>query len=299
MTDEDTGPTDEDTGFRPSTTAALAVSVGVLGAGLASRRRFENEISRRVDALRSNVDAQVGGRFTPDDLAGLPRPVRRYFDHVLDDGQQYVRSARLRQRGAFRLGGADAAWRPLVATQYVTTRPPGFVWNATIDVAPMLSARVIDLYQRGDGMLRAKLLGAIPVASAGPDPRMDEGELVRYLAEAVWFPTALLPTQGVEWTSVDDRSARATLTDRGRSATVVFHFDDGNEVERVTAERYRVEDDSYGAWTGHFRDYRDRNGLRIPVEADVGWDDDGSYWQATIVGIDHEFATDDRSGDVE
>ena len=28
---------------------------------------------------------------------------------------------------------------------------------------------------------------------------------------AAWYPTALLPRQGVRWEAVDDRSARATL----------------------------------------------------------------------------------------
>ena len=40
---------------------------------------------------------------------------------------------------------------------------------------------------------------------------MAEGELMRFLAEAAWYPTALLPSQGVRWQGADERSAFATL----------------------------------------------------------------------------------------
>lgn len=36
-----------------------------------------------------------------------------------------------------------------------------------------------------------------------------QGELMRFFAEAAWYPTALLPSQGVRWQAVDDTSARA------------------------------------------------------------------------------------------
>lgn len=89
---------------------------------------------------------------------------------------------------------------------------------------------------------------------------MNENELVRYLAEAVWFPTALLPTHGVEWEAIDDRSARAILGHRGVTASLVFWFDDRNEVERVTTERYRQEADSSTPWTRYFRESKNDTG---------------------------------------
>lgn len=72
-------------------------------------------------------------------------------------------------------------------------------------MAVSIAFRVIDLYEQSEGILRARLLGVIPVASIGPNPEMNEGELVRYPAEAVWYPTALLPSQGVEWSTIEMR----------------------------------------------------------------------------------------------
>ena len=47
---------------------------------------------------------------------------------------------------------------------------------------------------------------------------------MRYLAEAVWYPTALFPGQGVQWKAVNDSSAFGTLTDGDVSITLLFTF---------------------------------------------------------------------------
>jgi len=57
------------------------------------------------------------------------------------------------------------------------------------------------------------------------DGEIARGELMRFFAQAAWVPTALLPSQGVQWAAVDDRSAHATLTDGPLSLTLLFSFD--------------------------------------------------------------------------
>ncbi|MFW5963826.1 MAG: DUF6920 family protein [Natronomonas sp.] len=270
---------------------AALLSLGVVAAILA-RRRFAAEIRGHVDSLYAAAEPARSepNRYDHDDIESLPAPVQRYFERVLEPGQPHVRTARLRQQGEFRLGGADADWRPLEATQHVTVRPPGFVWDARIDVVPLVPARVVDLYRNGEGRLGARLFGTIPIASAGPSPEMNEGELLRYLAEAVWVPTALLPASGVTWEAIDDRSAQATLEDGDLTASVVFYFDADDEIERVTADRYRQEDDDYASWTGYFRHYERRDGMRVPTEAEVAWtlpEGDLPYWRATVEDIEY------------
>lgn len=149
---------------------------------------------------------------------------------------------------------------------------PGFVWDADIEVFPRVSVRVVDAYEFGDGSLRAMLLSTLSVAEAEPSPAMNESELQRYLGEAVWFPTALLPSADVEWDSIDDQSARATIEDQGNRASLVFHFDDEGLVKQVTSqERYRQETDDFVPWTGYFEDYEWHDGMRIPTTAAVEW----------------------------
>jgi len=153
-----------------------------------------------------------------------------------------------------------------------------------------VSARVLDAYVEGEGRLRATLLGAIPVASAGPDRQMNEAELQRYLSETPWFPTALLPAAGVSWEGIDDRTARATIADGDVTATGVFHFDGARYLRRLTADRYRQDTDTVAPWVGRYLTYETRDGMAIPIEAEVGWetaDDTVPYWRGEIPEIEY------------
>lgn len=225
---------------------------------------------------------------TDDDLSDLPDPVRDYLDNAIRDGRSYVQAGRLEQRGEFRLGGRGSSWKPLEATQRFTVRPPGFVWDATIEMVPLLPVQVVDAYVGGRGVLRVALLGALPVAEFDPSPNLDEGELVRYLVEAVWFPTALVSGEGVKWEAIDDDSARAMLEHDGTTVSAVFHFNDRDEVKRVVAERPRKTENGefeQATWTGHLSEYRRKDGLLVPTEGEVEWnlpDGDLPYWRATI-----------------
>ena len=70
------------------------------------------------------------------------------------------------------------------------------------------------------------LAPAIPLADERGVAALAEGELMRYLAEAAWYPTALLPSQGARWQALDERSARATLSDGSLTLDLSFEFND-------------------------------------------------------------------------
>ena len=67
---------------------------------------------------------------------------------------------------------------------------------------PGLVVRVHDAYAAGEGMLHAALFGLFTVADLRGTRDIAEGELIRFLAETAWYPTALLPGQGVRWDAV-------------------------------------------------------------------------------------------------
>lgn len=276
--------------------ATTAVAALVVGVARLVRTDADDRRSQLLDAASDRADLT----YDPDDVVSLPAPVRRYFETVLDEGRPYVRTVRLEQRGQFRLGDAASPWKPLEATQHVTVDPPGFVWDATVRLAPFVPVRVVDAYVGGEGSLRTRVLSALTVADAGPSFELDAGELQRYLAESVWYPTALLPAEGVRWTAIDGRSARATLEHDGTTVSLTFHFGDDHLVERVVVEgRPRAVDDGFEPtrWSGQFSEYRERGGLLVPTEADVEWnlpDGDLPYWRAEIAEIEYRPAASGR-----
>ncbi len=153
-----------------------------------------------------------------------------------------------------------------------------------------------DAYVAGDGILHASLLGLFPVVDMRGTGDVAEGELMRFFAEAAWYPTALLPSQGVRWEALDDRSANATLTDGDVSVTMLFTFNDQGLIEAVRTE---ARGRAVGAkvvptpWQGRFWNYEESGGLRVPLDDEVAWllpEGAKPYWRGRITEIHYDFA---------
>jgi hypothetical protein len=120
---------------------------------------------------------------------------------------------------------------------------------------------------------------------------MAEGSLLRFLAEGPWLPTALLPTAGVVWTAIDDRSALATLEDGGVRVSLTFTFGEGGQIARARATSRGREVDGVQVptpWEGLFADYEERGGMRVPLEGEVAWllpEGPFTYWRGRVDSI--------------
>jgi len=281
---------------KPLLTALGLVVLGIGAVIWFGSARWNDESSRLVEKLVRATPRVGAGTVDFGELEHLPAPVSRYFRRVLKEGQPVIRTARLTQKGTFRVRRADDGWSAFEATQHFSADPPGFVWDAVIHMVPFMRVRVRDAYVGGRGSMQGKLLGLVPVVDARTGEELDAGTLQRYLAEAVWFPTALLPSAGVKWSAMDGDRASATLTDSGTTVSLEFRFNESGEVVEVFSPgRYREVNGEYELtpWAGRFRNYEERGGMLIPVEAEVEWRlRDGSfpYWKGRIVEVEYDFA---------
>jgi uncharacterized protein DUF6920 len=275
----------------------LAAVAATAGAVVCGRRRWEagtRELRARLEAAREPVRPAV---FRSADLAGLPAPVERFFRAVLAEGQPLVAAATIEHAGTFAMGEGAPRWRPFTSHQRVVTRRPGFDWDARIALVPGLAVYVHDAYVAGEGILQAALLGLLPVADLRGGGEIARGELLRFLAESAWYPTALLPGQGVRWETVDDRSARATLADGAVSVTLLFHFQEDGPIDAIHAEaRGRTVGSQVvpTPWQGRFWGYAWRGGMRVPSDGEVAWllpEGPRPYWRGRIARIDYDVAS--------
>ena len=267
-----------------------------MGAWLYGVRRWSSEtreLRSRLDSARGPVRPRaVDFR----ELDGLPAPVRRYFRAALGEGRPMVTEARARHTGTFNMGEASDNWRPFTSDQVVVTRRPGFDWNGRVMMLPGLSVRVHDAYVAGEGALHASVLGLISVVDMRGTGEVAEGELMRFFAEAAWYPTALLPSQGVRWEAAGGRSAYATLTEGDISTTMLFTFDEEGLIDTVRAEaRGRAVGGEVvpTPWRGRFWNYEERGGMLVPLNGEVAWllpEGEKPYWRGRITGISHGFA---------
>jgi hypothetical protein len=271
----------------------VVFAIGIAGALVYGSSRWQVQTQESRAKLEAGRLPATSATYDAREIESLPPPVRRYFHAVLQEGQPIVSGVRLSQEGQFRL---DDSWRPFKATQAITTHPPGFDWDARIKMAPGIHVFVRDAYTAGVGRLHAALLGLVTVADLSGTPELASGELLRYLAEAAWYPTALLPSQGVHWDAIDDSTARATLVDGATMASLEFHFDKEGLIAAAWAPvRYRTVNGALQPtpWQGRFSAYAPRGGMRIPLEGEVEWQLPTGplpYWRGRITEIAYELA---------
>jgi hypothetical protein len=228
-------------------------------------------------------------------VALVPPPVRRFFEHALTPGQRVVAHATCTQAGTF-LVRPPRTWRPFGAVQAFDTAPPGFAWDARIRVLPGVAITVHDTLAEGQGAVSARLMGLVTLASVGGTPEVAVGSLQRYLAEAVLLPTALLPREGVLWTALDERRARATLAAGPTTASLEFSFGADALVESVFAPD-RPRDLGGGRsvptpWCGRWYDPIVRDGMRVPARGAVEWllaEGPLPYWRASVTDITYRY----------
>lgn len=269
--------------------ALLLVGIAIV-LGLAELR-WRSVTSAFVARLGEGAPAPPPGVFSAASIDTLPAPVRRYLLAVLREGQPIARRCRMTQRGEFLVRPEKKTWGPFTAVEYFTANPPGFVWDARIRMAPGVPVRVRDGFVRGAGHMRGSVMGLVPVIAVEGTREIAEGALVRYLAEATWCPTMLLPAAGVSWSAIDDRSARATLEAGGTSVSLDFRFGPDGLVESVFAPARSRDVNGVSVptpWVGRFSEYAERGGMRIPLAGEVGWvlpEGERPYWRGRVVEV--------------
>ena len=178
----------------------------------------------------------------------------------------------------------------------VTVRGLPAVADARIRMTPAVTVHVHDAYVAGEGLLTAKLFGLLTVMKQSGTPELAHGELIRFFAEAAWYPTALLPSQGVVWEAIDDTQASATLNDGITTVKLVFQFDAQGLISSVRSEGRTREVDGgqvVTPWQGRLWDYELRDGMLIPLEGEVAWllqEGLKPYWRGRIQRIEYEYA---------
>jgi hypothetical protein len=278
----------------------FAVSALALSA-LGSRRWVDATLLLRDKLEAGRSDDKPEGKSPPTrydarELEGLPAPVQRYFRAVLKDGQPIITAVTIDMAGIFNMSPTGELWKPFTSQQRVTTRRPGFLWDASIAMAPGLKVRVVDSYIAGLGLLHATIQGLFTMAEMRGEGEIARSELMRWFAEVAWYPTALLPSQGVRWEAVDDHSANATVVDGPLSLKLLFRFNEADLIGSFRAEARggMVGDKMVMApWEGIWSNYQTRDGVQVPCTGEVAWmrpQGRKPYFIGTVAALTFEFA---------
>jgi hypothetical protein len=251
----------------------LAVLIGGVAAvtfGFGSWR-FAQLVRADVESLLASAAPRRAGVVTEEMVGALPEPARRFLTYTGVIGRPFVRTVRLKQTGRIQVA-AGRPWFALRAEQHFSVWPPGFVWQAVVPAEALPLLRAKDSFLDGSGRMLITAAGLVPMVDA-TGLEFDQGEMVRFLSEMMWFPTAFLG-ENVSFEPVDDGSARVSLTHRGQTATGTIFVDEDGTVTRFEADRYYPGDDgkpSLRRWSTPVDAYGEFNGLRVPVRVRAVW----------------------------
>lgn len=270
--------------------AVLFLAIFIYGSK--SWQANTKEMHDNIEAARLSIRVKI---YDSKEIRDLPLPVQKYFSAVLKDGQPIISAVDLEHIGTFNMSQTGEQWKSFTSTQRVTTNRPGFDWEARVSMMLGIKAKVHDAYINGEGILQVSVLGFERLVDIRGTSEMAQGELMRYFAEAVWYPTALLPSQGVRWEAVDETSARATLKDGGTNISLLFNFDKSGLIETVQAEsRMRMVGDTMIAtpWECRLGNYELRGEILVPQEGEVVWilpEGPLPYWRGRITKLNYYF----------
>lgn len=222
---------------------------------------------------------------TDEMLADLPSPVQRSLRRSGVVGRAMPTTVFVRQQGEILLRGR---WFPFTAEEDYLLDPPQFDWRAVVKFAGMSIARAEDSLEDGRGRMYVRLLGLFPVVDAA-GAEMDQGSLMRWLNETMWFPQ-VWATDVITWRSLDDRAAIGAVSAGDLTVEAEFRFDADGRLVDFRTDRYRAVDTGFELtpWATPIVDHARFDGIEVPSFGSALWklaDEELEYIRIRITDV--------------
>ncbi|MBK7874006.1 MAG: hypothetical protein IPJ74_26830 [Saprospiraceae bacterium] len=266
------------------TIANIIIIIGIVLGWAAWNFNIKSQKEVSILLQKANFNTEI---ITKDHIISLPPIVQKWLERSGIIDKPYIQTVHLQQKVKMRTT-PDGKWMPVNAEQYFTSDPPGFIWIADVNMMPILHLSGRDKYQDGQGQMLIKALSLLPVVNA-KGAETDQGTMLRYLAEMIWFPSAAL-NYYITWEELDVNSAKATMNYNGVTASGIFTFNNNGDVISFEADRYytRKGGATLEQWHIENSEYDIFNGIRIPIKSAVTWklkEGDFTWYKLEITDI--------------
>lgn len=217
-------------------------------------------------------------------LAGIPVAARRYLEHAIAPGTRLASSVRLQMHGKIKL----KRWFSFTAEQVINAQR-GMIWMATVRMHG-IPIRGFDRLTDGEGVMRWKILGVIPIITAsGRD--ITRSAAGRLMAESLWLPS-ILCNNNVFWAETDLSHPHAKFTMLGETAELDITMNDSGQLKSVKLPRWGNPDGTdfrYENFGGFVEEEARFSGYTIPSRLRLGWyfdtnrfESEGEFFRVTI-----------------
>lgn len=255
--------------------------------------KFNSKIDQEIDALLSHQDSTPEQTITEQMLETLPFPVQKWLKAINIVGKDSIKIAYFSQKGKMKLKPSQKDWFPSTVEQYVATEKPGFIWIVHMNMNSMIHVVGRDKFQEGKAAMTIKVGSLFPVVNMFDDDKTNQSTLQRYLMELPWYPTAALNSY-ISWEEINDKSAKATMTYKGVTGSATFLFDEGGQLVKVSAMRFKDSDENAKLveCVGEVKENRIIDGFLIPSKMSITWDLDAglfNWYQLEINDAKYNF----------
>lgn len=229
--------------------------------------------------------APSSGRvFDAAQVRGLPPGARRYLEHAVAPGAALASAVRLRMHGEIKLKG----WVRFSADEVISWER-GMIWRACVPMRGLV-VRGFDSFLDGQGTMRWKLFGLIPILNAsGPD--ITRSAAGRVNIESIWLPSVLC-ADDVSWSAPNGSGIHARFTAHGETAEIDCTIDEAGALQAVNMPRWGNPEKAafhYANFGGLVEKEGSFAGYTIPTQMRVGWyfgakgfESDGEFFRVTI-----------------
>lgn len=252
----------------------------------------ERDIAAHEQTVMDIARRQAITPVSPEAMAALPVPVRRYLDFAVPDLRAEARMVRLTAEGSFRRPQTES-FAPTTAAQTIAIRTPALMFAATTPILPGLWARAYDFFAEGHMEMRAKLASTITVVNERETEALNRTSLRRWLLESPLYPAALLPGGPVRWEAMNETQARAIVSGFGLQASMIATFRPDGALARLDAEEDGDLTTPYHGSGEHAArdDYRRVGGMMIPHAFTIARAAQGKifpFWSGRVTSIAFE-----------
>ncbi len=252
----------------------LLMAIGLRVAGWQGEKNFARLTGEALDDFRGREFQTETAPYDVKDLLSLPEPVRKYLQRAMPAKGTRIKSARIGQQGEIRIHD-EASFKPYKAVQYVSGYPPRMIWAGDAEHWPFTRLMILTTWLDDKGETTAYLWGLIP-AFENRGLEMKAYLMVRWLGEAVWYPTALLPGDGISWEPMTSKQpevtqARVRFRDGDMTVSGIFTFWKSSGAPFM----FTVEDGAMPAlniyrWYCTYSDWTRFGGFQVPKSVTEG-----------------------------
>lgn len=136
---------------------------------------------------------------------------------------------------------------------------------------PILPTNGYHSYKNRGARMRIKLLSLIAVVDI-KEPELFPTETVTFFNDLCLFAPAALIDDRITWETIDERSSKATFTNKGTTISAILYFNEkGQLVNFISEDRYVSDEMTAYPFSTPAKNYKSINGYNLATYGEATW----------------------------